>query len=267
MAAGERKPSSERRAAILDASLELFARHGHHGVTTRMIADAAGISEALLYRHFRGKDELFTELQRWCLRDTMGAAQRLVEAGASTRTLVRGVYLTVHQILAGREARPGAEALKRIMLGSLVGDGVFARGFVEVNFSQFIPFFAACLEAAHRSGDLVAKSRNTPVRVWMVHNLAVMVSNMMLPDPPVIDYGLRPEALLDEVVQFSLRGLGLTEAALATHYDGKELAAFTRSLLPNPLSPTSAPPAAPARRKTERNPASRPPVASTRKKS
>ena len=78
----ERHSAEERRELILQASLELFARQGLHGVTTRMIAEAAGMSEALLYRHFRSKDELYRELQRWCLRGTIDAAEKLAQLPA-----------------------------------------------------------------------------------------------------------------------------------------------------------------------------------------
>src|SRR5688500_3058961 len=97
--APERRSAEERREQILETSLELFARKGLHGVTTRMIAEAAGMSEALLYRHFRSKEALYQELQRWCLRGTMGAAGKLAQLPPSTATLVLAVYFTVHQIV------------------------------------------------------------------------------------------------------------------------------------------------------------------------
>lgn len=212
--------------------MELFARHGIHGVTTRMIADAAGISEALLYRHFRSKDELFAELQRWCLQDTSVAAEKLVAAGPSTETLVRSVYFTVEKIVGSQSCATPNGALKRIMLTSLVGDGEFARGFLEVNFAQYLTYLAACLDAAHRAGDLVARPRRSSMRLWMVHNLACMVSSMQLPDPPAIEFGLRSDALVEEVTLFALRGLGLSEAAIDRHFDPKALATFTRSISP-----------------------------------
>ena len=132
MSPAARRSSPERREEILEASLALFAHHGLHGVTTRMIADAAGVSEALLYRHFRSKEELFDELQRWCLEDTAPVAERLAAAGPSTATLVRAVYFMVEKIV-GKNGCAGANGdLRRIMLSSLVGDGQFARGFLAI---------------------------------------------------------------------------------------------------------------------------------------
>ena len=49
-------PGDERRAAIVKAVLPLFARQGFSNTTTRQLAEAAGVSEALLYKHFPSKD-------------------------------------------------------------------------------------------------------------------------------------------------------------------------------------------------------------------
>jgi AcrR family transcriptional regulator len=47
------------RQAILDASLELFAKKGYFGTSLRDIAAAVGIRESALYNYFRGKEALF----------------------------------------------------------------------------------------------------------------------------------------------------------------------------------------------------------------
>ncbi|MCJ8011640.1 TetR/AcrR family transcriptional regulator [Paenibacillus sp. KQZ6P-2] len=52
----------ERRAQIKEAGLQLFARHGFGGTKTSMIAAEAGVSEGLIYRYFKSKDELFISI-------------------------------------------------------------------------------------------------------------------------------------------------------------------------------------------------------------
>jgi len=44
------------------SALRLFAVHGIEGASVRMISSAAGVSEAALYRHYKGKDELAYDL-------------------------------------------------------------------------------------------------------------------------------------------------------------------------------------------------------------
>src|SRR5688572_27396307 len=137
-----------------------------------MIADAAGVSEALLYRHFRSKDAIFDELQVWCLRQTRGAAEKIAQLEPGTSTLVLSVYFIVRQISGGETLPPGAACIKRIMLSSFIGDGAFARGFLKANFARFIPKLSECVEAARRAGDLVDRPRHPGVRMWLCHHLA-----------------------------------------------------------------------------------------------
>jgi AcrR family transcriptional regulator len=50
-------PPAERRSAIVDATLPLLLEHGER-VTSRQIAQAAGIAEGTIYRVFTDKDEI-----------------------------------------------------------------------------------------------------------------------------------------------------------------------------------------------------------------
>lgn len=49
----------ERRIQILQVAIDLFSKHGFRGTTTRQIAQAAGVSEAMVFRHFATKDDLY----------------------------------------------------------------------------------------------------------------------------------------------------------------------------------------------------------------
>jgi TetR/AcrR family transcriptional regulator len=58
----KRMKADERRQEIIRAALEVFARNGFGGTTTREIAENAGISEAMIYSHFRNKQDLYTAI-------------------------------------------------------------------------------------------------------------------------------------------------------------------------------------------------------------
>jgi AcrR family transcriptional regulator len=47
---------------ILMAAMRVFAQRGYEGTSVRMIAEAAGISQGLLYNYFSGKEELIRAL-------------------------------------------------------------------------------------------------------------------------------------------------------------------------------------------------------------
>lgn len=54
-----RLAAEERKEAIIKAAVALFSQSGFSGTTTRMLARKAGISEALLFRHFPDKKKLY----------------------------------------------------------------------------------------------------------------------------------------------------------------------------------------------------------------
>jgi AcrR family transcriptional regulator len=58
---GTRRPRGEPRRLLLDAARDLFARQDYRSTTTREIAEAAGVTEHLLFRHFGSKAALFRE--------------------------------------------------------------------------------------------------------------------------------------------------------------------------------------------------------------
>src|SRR5580658_2538461 len=57
-----RMKSEERRAAIVEAAIHLFAEKGFRGTTTRGLAAALGVSGPVLYRHFKTKRDLYSAI-------------------------------------------------------------------------------------------------------------------------------------------------------------------------------------------------------------
>jgi AcrR family transcriptional regulator len=60
--AGGRMVAEERRLQIVKVAMRLFSERGFRGTTTKEIAHAAGVSEAIIFRHFATKEELYTAI-------------------------------------------------------------------------------------------------------------------------------------------------------------------------------------------------------------
>ena len=58
----KRLSGEERRAAILDSALAVFAERGYHATSIDDIAREGGVSKALIYEHFDSKQKLYEEL-------------------------------------------------------------------------------------------------------------------------------------------------------------------------------------------------------------
>lgn len=57
-----RMAAEDRRRQIVDVAMRLFSERGFRGTTTKEIAHAAGVSEAIIFRHFATKDDLYTAI-------------------------------------------------------------------------------------------------------------------------------------------------------------------------------------------------------------
>ena len=54
-----RLPASDRRLQLVETALDFFSRKGFSGTTTKEIAAAAGVTEAIIFRHFPTKQDLY----------------------------------------------------------------------------------------------------------------------------------------------------------------------------------------------------------------
>ena len=210
-----RLDSEERRRAIVAAAVPLFARKGFAGATTKEVAEAAGISEALLFRHFPSKKQLYGEiLHLGCEGDP--ALETLAGLEPSSATLARMVHFMVRHFL-GLGQTDGCEIRTRLrlMLHSCLEDGEYVRELSDRIFERVHPLFAGSIEAALAAGDLHPGPIASANRFWFAQHVAAMTACFLLPGRPCVAYDGDIESLADEAAWFILRGVGMKEAAIA----------------------------------------------------
>jgi AcrR family transcriptional regulator len=216
--ASTRLDSDERRKAIVTAAVPLFARRGFAGTTTKELAEVAGISEALLFRHFPSKKHLYGEiLQLGCEGDP--ALERLATLEPSTATLVHMTTFMVRYFLLGGVDRAEIETRLRLVLHSFLEDGEYARELFDTIFERVHPLFVASIEAATVAGDLKPEPIASANRFWFGHHVAAMVAFVFLPGRAAVPYQGPVAALVEEASWFILRGMGMKDAAIAAVLD------------------------------------------------
>jgi AcrR family transcriptional regulator len=211
-------PRDSRRQQILDSALPLFAQHGFGRTTTKSIADAAGISEALLFKHFPTKSALYAAM----LTDVCEAdpgLMRLRALPASTETLIVFVRGMVNWFLckAGPSDQEPSEKL-RLTLYSHLEDGEFAQILFDKIEQLVAPIFTDSFARAVAAGDATPGEASPRDLFWFAHHTLCMLAATQLPRIPPLAYP--PIAQLQrEACEFILRGIGLTDAAIAAHAD------------------------------------------------
>jgi AcrR family transcriptional regulator len=210
-----RLDSEERRKAIVAAAMPLFARKGFAGTTTRELAQAANISEALLFKHFPSKRDLYGEILRMgCEGDP--ALARLAALEPSTLTLVRMIDYMVRYFLQATEADAAERDWRlRLVLHSFLEDGEYARELFLKIFEHVHPLFAASIVAAAAAGDLILAPIASTNRFWYGHHIAAMMAFVFLPARACLSYAGTLAALVEETSWFILRGIGMTDIAIA----------------------------------------------------
>lgn len=215
-----RLPSDERRERILDSALRVFADRGFHGATTRELAKAAGVSEALMFRHFPTKEDLYLALQSHCCQAKAGEkAEMLGKLEDSTASLVMLVHYMMAKMLRPAASVPEAEqALHRLLANSIIEDGNFARGFMERVGREFIDKLESCLAVAVREGDAQKSPIDGRVGAWFVQHFAAMLMLNEMPGRPVVELEAERVEQVEQAVWFALQGLGLKPEAIRRNY-------------------------------------------------
>ncbi|MDB5579992.1 MAG: TetR family transcriptional regulator [Bradyrhizobium sp.] len=208
--------SDLRRQLILSAAKRCFARHGFAGTTTKSVAAAASISEGLLFKHFPSKAALYAEiLAEECEADPDLA--HLLGMEPSTATLIELVRGMVGHFIAINDDEQEAQRL-RLMTTSHLDDGEFARLLYGKVGDLIGPAFTASLERAVAAGE-ASQIGSDPLNLfWFAHHTVLMAALTRLPVVPCLTYG-NAAGLERQLCEFILRGIGLTEAAIASHLD------------------------------------------------
>ncbi|SDT47145.1 transcriptional regulator, TetR family [Paenibacillaceae bacterium GAS479] len=91
------------REKIQAAAMQVFVKKGFGAANVQEIADTAGISVGLMYRHYRTKEHLFRELMEFAVAG-MNKVAELFESGGSPRQLIGGFAKEIVQdMTAGDE--------------------------------------------------------------------------------------------------------------------------------------------------------------------
>jgi AcrR family transcriptional regulator len=91
---------AESRARIIEHALRLFGQHGYDRTSIKMIADAAGISQGLIYRYFASKDALLQAIFEQSMEDvraSFAAAAGEAEPRARIERLIRASFEILQQ--------------------------------------------------------------------------------------------------------------------------------------------------------------------------
>lgn len=227
----KRMTYAERHVDIIRRAARLFGDLSFDAVTTRAIAEAAGVSEALLYRHFPSKEALYEEMLEYYFGASEPIRKRLEAVPANTENLAFLIYTVIGFVFRniGRD-EDEARLTKRIMARSIMSDGVMAKRQI-CNYEMVQRKMQTCYEASIEAGDVDRPQSLSWLHLWFTHHLAIMLGLLQTSDAPVIEYGADDGTIHRETVRFCLRGLGIRDSVIASYGDFDEFEARTKEIV------------------------------------
>jgi AcrR family transcriptional regulator len=197
-----RLKGEERRRVIIEAALALFSRKGFRGTTTREIAEAAGCSEATIFKYFTTKDELYSAIleAKAAIEETLAKA-----AQAAAQKDDPGVFRAIGlEALIRTEQEP---ALMRLLIYSALEGHELSHLFFESKVRRLHEFLSNYI--GERIIDGVFHPVNPLVAArgfvgMIVHYL--LVHEIFGVKRPV---GVLPEQVVETFVTLFLNGIRL----------------------------------------------------------
>ena len=112
----QRLTPADRRAQLLTVGARLFAAHPYADVLMEEVAEEAGVSRALLYRHFPSKQALFTAVYQQAA-DQLLAETRFDPTDSLVEQLIQGMDVHLDYFVSNRNA---VLAANRVLAGDPV---------------------------------------------------------------------------------------------------------------------------------------------------
>jgi AcrR family transcriptional regulator len=194
----------ERRLQILRVAVHLFSQRGFRGTTTKEIAQAAGVSEAMVFRHFATKEELYTAiLDHKACSDAIADPCKLV-AESVERKDDRAVFETL--AFTALEHHDQDREFLRLLLHSALEGHELAQMFWDRNVLQIYEFLGSYIEERQRDGEFRPMEPKIVVRAFIGMLIHHSLNNNLW-DPARRLLNVTNEVAAREFTDILLRGI------------------------------------------------------------
>jgi AcrR family transcriptional regulator len=205
--ANGRTSARERQASIISAAASLFAAKGFNGTTTREIAHKAGISEALVFKHFPTKRALYAAI----LAEKVQLSQLMdsVEAAAEKRDDAQ-----VFRLIASFRIHRGADpTLLRLLLFSALEGHELSDMFFRNRHRIFYEYLAGYIARRAEEGAFRAVEPLLAAQAF----IGIIVYHRILHEIFKVPLHCSPEEAVAAYVELFLDGLRTSKKNMKRH--------------------------------------------------
>jgi TetR/AcrR family fatty acid metabolism transcriptional regulator len=187
---------SDKRAAILRAAINVFARNGYFNSKVADIAREAGVADGTVYLYFKSKEEILHSIFDRSVEEALGAARERVKQIVDPREKLRQIALLhLERLGADRD-------LAVVFQVELRGSTKFMEEFSAAGFAEYLALIRSTFEEGQRAGLFRAELNARVVAKILFGALDEMATNWILSKRR---YKLAPMA--DQVLDIFLNGV------------------------------------------------------------
>lgn len=203
-----RMTGDKRREQILQTAVDLFSQRGFKGTTTKEIARAAGVSEAMVFRHFATKDELYG-----AILDNKGCEDGVHrfpwEANETLQEAIKqkddfAVFYNIAFDALNKHQKD--EGFMRLLFYSALEEHVLAQRFFNDFVERIYEFIGGYITTRQRDGEFRELNPRIAVRAFLGMLIHHSLNNILWDKKRVI-LNISNEEAASNFAEILLRGI------------------------------------------------------------
>lgn len=158
----KRLTAKERSSQIVKVAMRLFSQKGFKGTTTREIAEKAGISEAIIFRHFAKKEALYSAIIDMQCNDRQGQSLMMKKLeGKEGRDVFREIAVYLMQKYEDDPA-----FMKLLMFSALEGSNL-SDIFIKTRGLEIMDYMAKHIGNLMKDGSFRKTNTHLAARAFL----------------------------------------------------------------------------------------------------
>lgn len=144
-------PADERRAATVEAVVELAATQNPSDITTTAIARHMHLTQGALFRHFPSKDAILQAVMEWVAEQLLARIERAAEGQPSAVAALQAMFMAHADFVTEHPGVP------RMMFGELQRAGeTLPKRMVQTLLARYGERLRRLIEQGRQAGELDA---------------------------------------------------------------------------------------------------------------
>ena len=167
--------AEERRAATVQAVVDLAAEQNPAEITTTAIADRMGLTQGALFRHFPTKDAILEATMSWVSERLLARVDKAAEGAATPAAALEAMFMTHIDFVARHPGVP------RMLFGELQRPGeTLPKRMVQTLIRQYEQRLRRLMEAGKAQGELNAELNVDAAAVLFIGTIQGLVMQSLL---------------------------------------------------------------------------------------